>query len=317
MGEKKESIFAYGETWMCFCALTYALGNIFDRVAMSGVKTDPFLGAGLKAIPHILLALIFILLALDKKQFGDTADNPQPGAYRFFIYSGFVSSFLGQISFLQAIKFGGVNVAVPTVQVWTLICAIIGVVWLKEKFHKNLFIGLICAVVGLVVLSYGQFIGMPVSPQWYLGLLFGLLTACCWAASTSFFTKGQRLGVARFKGILTQYLSGLVFILFYILVSNRVDVFWTTPANFYYMILLAGVFSVVATILMYTAVRLSPMSKVIPINASYPALAAILAAIFLKENLSIVIFTGIILVAVGVVISQKRPEETVAQSEQY
>lgn len=310
MMNNNKSLFASGEIWMCFGAVAFALSNIFDKVAMSGVQTDPILGAAIKTIPYIVVSLIFILLALDQRQFGDTADNPQPGAYKYFIFAGFIGEFIGAICFLQAIKFGGVNVAVPTVQVWTLIAAIIGVIWLKEKFHINIFIGLACVVVGLVVLSYGQFIGIPVSPKWFIGLLLGLLTACCWALSTACFTKGQKMGAARFKGMFTQYLSALVFALIFLLIINRIHVVWTTPAHFYYMLITASLFSVAAMIFLYTAVRLSPMSKVIPINASYPALAAILAAIFLKENLSLIIFIGIILVAVGVVISQKRPEQT-------
>lgn len=309
MSKDKKSLFASGEIWMCFAAVAFALSNIFDRVAMTGVETDPILGAAIKTIPYIVVSGILILSGLDQRQFRDTADNPEPGAYKYFIFAGFIGEFVGGILFLQAIKYGGVNVAVPTVQIWTLIAAIIGVVWLKEQAHRNIFIGLVCVVVGLVVLSYGQFMGMPVSPKWYLGLVFALLTACCWALSTACFTKGQQMGAARFKGMFRQYLSALVFSLIFLLIINRARLIWTTPANFYYMLFAAASFSVVAMIFLYTAVRLSPMSKVIPINAGYPALAAVLAAIFLKENLSAVVLLGIALVAVGVVVSQRRPEE--------
>jgi bacterial/archaeal transporter family protein len=305
MSEGKRSLFSYGETWMVCTALSYSLGNIFDRVAMRGIKPDPFLGAIMKALPHVALALIFIFLALDKKQFGAKADTAETKAYRYFVYSGFVSAFIGQWSFLTAIRLGGINVAVPTIQVWTLIAALIGVVWLKEKFHINIFVGLVFAIVGLLVLCLGQYRGMPVSPHWYLGVPYGLLTACCYAFSTAFFTKGQKLGASRFKGIATAYTSGIIFLLIYMLVTGRMNVFSVTPSKFYYMILIAGILASMATIFMYTAVRLAPMSKVIPINTCYPALTAIIAGLFLGEKLNVFIMGGIILIIVGVTISQR------------
>jgi bacterial/archaeal transporter family protein len=305
MNEGKKSLFSYGETWMVFTALSYSLGNIFDRVAMRGIRPDPFLGAIMKALPHVAIALIFIFLALDKKQFGAKADTAEPKVYRYFVYSGFVSAFIGQWSFLNAIKLGGVNVAVPTIQVWTLIGALVGVVWLKEKFHINIFVGLAFAVVGLLTLCWGQYRGMPVSPKWYLAVPYGLLTACCYAFSTAFFTKGQKLGASRFKGIATAYTSGIIFLVIYMLATGKINVFSTTPGKFYYMILIAGILASMATIFMYTAVRLAPMSKVIPINTSYPALTAIIAALFLGEKLNVLIMAGIILIIVGVTISQR------------
>jgi uncharacterized membrane protein len=305
MNEEKKSLFSYGETWMVFTALSYSLGNIFDRVAMRGIRPDPFLGAIMKALPHVAIALIFIYFALDKKQFGAAADTAKPVAYRYFVYSGFVSAFIGQWSFLTAMKLGGVNVAVPTLQIWTLIAAIIGVVWLKEKFHINIFIGLVLAILGLLSLCWGQYTGMPVSPQWYLGVPYALLTAFCYALSTAFFTKGQRLGASRFKGIATAYTSGIIFLVAYMLATGKINVFSTTPTTFYYMILLAGVLGSMATIFMYTAVRLAPMSKVIPINTCYPALTAIIAAFFLGEKLNFFIMLGIILIIIGVTISQR------------
>lgn len=311
MNEKKP-VTQTGEFWMVFAALAYAAGNIFDKVAMSGVVTDTFVGGFVKQFPQMLLPLIFIIFAIDKKQFGASSapQTKQPlkvtlKKYKWFIFCGVVSELIASVAFLQSMQYGGINVAVPTVQTWTLMGAIMGIVFLKEKFHRNIVIGAAVAVAGLCILSYGQFIGMPVSEQWFVGLLLALVTAFCWALSTLFFTKGQRAGAERSKGMFLQYFSGAIFLIIFIAASGRMSLFSTMPGNFYGALLAAASFSAVAMIFLYTAVRLGRMSKILPINTSYPALTAIVAWLFLNESMNIFIGLGIIMVIIGVTISQR------------
>ena len=299
-----------GEFWMVFAALAYAAGNIFDKLAMSQVFTDSFCGGFVKEFPQMLLPLIFIIFGIDKKQFGKSSAPKRTfkenvSVYKWFILCGIVSELIASVLFLQAMKFGGVNVAVPTVQTWTLMGAVMGIIFLKEKFHRNIVIGAAIAVAGLCILSIGQFVGMPVSPQWFLGVIFALITALCWALSTLFFTKGQKAGAGRSIGMFLQYFSGAIFLLIFILCTDRVSLFTTIPGHFYGALLIAASFSAFAMIFLYTAVRLGRMSKILPINTSYPALTAIIAWLFLGESMNVYIAAGIVMVIIGVTISQR------------
>ncbi len=137
MNEKKP-VTQTGEFWMVFAALAYAMGNIFDKLGMSNVTTDTFIGGFIKEFPQMLLPLIFILIGLDKKQFGvqtvpKRSFKENLSIYKWFIFCGVVSELVASVLFLQAVKLGGINVAVPTVQIWTLMGAVLGIVFLKEK----------------------------------------------------------------------------------------------------------------------------------------------------------------------------------------
>lgn len=319
MNEKKP-VTQTGEFWMVFAALAYAMGNIFDKLGMSNVTTDTFIGGFIKEFPQMLLPLIFILIGLDKKQFGvqtvpKRSFKENLSIYKWFIFCGVVSELVASVLFLQAVKLGGINVAVPTVQIWTLMGAVLGIVFLKEKFHRNIVIGAAIAVAGLVVLSYGQFVGMPVSPQWYLGVVFALITALCWALSTLFFAKGQKEGAERSKGMFLQYFSGAIFLILFIIFSGRLSMFAEIPPNFYGSLLAAASFAAAAMFFLYTAVRLGRMSKILPINTCYPVLTAIVAWLFLGESMNIFIGLGIIMVIVGVTVSQ-RSRALMAETEQ-
>ena len=301
---EKRPVTQTGEFWMVITALGYAASNIFDKIGMSTYGTDGFLGALIKCTPQFVVPLILILLAVDKKQLGERPKVPLK-TYRYFVYCGFISSFIGQFFFLKAMQVGGVNVAVPTVQIWTLIGAVLGIVFLKEKFHKNIIFGAAIAVAGLVVLSIGQYLGIPVSDQWYLGIIYALITACSWAFSTLFYNKGQKLGGGRSWGMFTQYFSGAIFLLIFMGLTGRYSAFSATPGAIYATFLGSALLSTIATFGLYTAVRFSPMSKILPINTSYPALCAIVAWLFLGESMNILIGGGIILVIIGVTLSQK------------
>ncbi|HHY94286.1 MAG TPA: DMT family transporter, partial [Firmicutes bacterium] len=166
MGSAGRSITTYGEFWMACTALSYVAGNLFDRIGMGGFRADPWVGAIMKAIPQAGFAAIFILLQLDRQQFKEERRPVKGEAVWYFLASGLVSVFLGQVSFLTAMRLGGVAIAVPSMQVWTMIAAILGVLWLKEQFRPQVFLGLLVAVAGLVTLSVGQNLGKPVSAQW-------------------------------------------------------------------------------------------------------------------------------------------------------
>jgi len=301
---EKRPILQTGEFWMVITALGYAASNIFDKLAMSTYGTDGFLGALIKCIPQFVVPIILILIGVDKKQFGN---RPKVSikTYGWFVICGFISSFIGQWFFLEAMMVGGVNVAVPTVQIWTLIGALFGIVFLKEPFHKNIIWGAILAVAGLVILSLGQYLGVPVSDKWYLGIFFALITACCWALSTLFYNIGQKKGAGRSAGMATQYLSGAIFLVIWMGISGRFNVFAATPGAIYGTFLCSALLSTVATFGLYTAVRFSPMSKILPINTSYPAICAVVAWLFLGETMNIWIALGIILVIVGITFSQR------------
>jgi len=307
--ETKKNIWKSGEIWMVFTALSYAASNLFDRWGMFKVQADPYLGSAIKALPGVIFAVIMIWMGTDKKQFGKSTKIKDWKQLWPFLAGGLISEVFGTAFFLSAIMKGGIAIAVPTVQVWTFFAALMGVIFLKEKFHWNTVIGLAIAVAGLVIISMGQLKGVPMSPTWYLGFPWALLAALCWATTMTLVKKGQTDGVSRFKGYLAQHIVPIILIIPLMAVLGRMDAVSGMTSGFFWALFLSGVLgTTMAMIFMYTALRLSPLSKVIPINAGYPAVAAIAAWLIFGDALNALMLVGIVLVAAGVIWSQRRKE---------
>lgn len=303
---KPASAWQRGETWMIFTALSYAASNLFDRWGMFKVNADSFLGATVKCLPAVILAIVFILIGLDEKQFGQSTKLKSWKQLWPFFAGGLISEVLGTAFFLFAMQKGGVVVAVTTVQVWTFFAALMGVIFLKEKFRWNTIIGLLIAVAGLVLIAYGQLKGVPVGDKWYLGFPYALLAGLCWATTMTLVKAGQTSGVSRFKGYLAQHIVPFITIIPIMALRGNLNLLTESPFTFYVALFMSGLLgSTLAMIFMYTALRFSPLSKVIPINAAYPAIAAIAAWLIFKDSLNVLMLIGIAFVALGVVYSQR------------
>lgn len=304
--DTKKDIWKSGESWMVLTAISYAASNLFDRWGMFSVYADPYLGAAIKALPGVILALGMIWLGIDEKQFGKSTKVKDWKQLWPFLAGGLISEVFGTAFFLLAMQKGGLVIAVTTVQVWTFFAALMGVFFLKEKFRKSTIIGLAVACLGLVLLAQGQLQGVPPSPTWLLGFPFALLAGLCWAATMTLVKKGQTDGISRFKGYLAQHIVPIILIIPLMAVLGRMDAVTGLTSEFFVALFLSGILGgTLAMTFMYTALSLSPLSKVIPINAVYPALAAIAAWLIFGDALNVLMLVGMALVAAGVIWSQR------------
>ena len=291
---------------MVLTALSYAASNLFDRWGMFSVQADPYLGAAVKSLPGVILAVAMIWMGIDEKQFGKSTKVTDWKQLWPFLAGGLISEVFGTAFFLLAMQRGGLVIAVTTVQVWTFFAALMGVIFLKEKFRKSTIVGLAVACLGLVVLSQGQLQGVPASTTWYLGFPFALLAALCWATTMTLVKKGQTDGISRFKGFLAQHIVPIILIVPLMAVLGRMDALTGMTGGFFWALFLSGVLATtMAMTFMYTALSLSPLSKVIPINAAYPAVAAIASWIIFGDALNALMLVGIVFVAAGVIWSQR------------
>ncbi|MBE0634793.1 DMT family transporter, partial [Candidatus Bipolaricaulota bacterium] len=283
----------------------YAVANLFDQIAM--VQADPFVASTIKALLVSLFALAVLILSRNRLGLSTKSRSYWKGAARIYIAAGVVSEVIGTAAFLQAMKVGGINIATPMVQTWVIWSAIGSVLFLKEKVHAKTFIGLALALVGLLGLTYFQQRGIPFTPDWPKGIPYGLVAALGWAGSTILIRKGQTEGINRYVGMFMQFTAALVGLLIVIALTQRGNLFAQIPTETYlYLILSAIVAGVLGMICMYTALKLSPIEKVVPIIAGYPVLAALGGALFLGNYLNLGMMGGIVLVAAGVAVCQGR-----------
>lgn len=283
-------------------ALFFAIGNLFDQVAM--VKADPFVAALIRAIVVFVFSGTIFLLQRKKS----TESPPVTSRKRAIIIyggSGLCAEVFGMLSFYQAIKLGGISIAVPCTQTWLIWSALGGMLILGERTQLKTFIGLAFSVTGLILLIFFQGRGIPYTPMWKSGIAFGLLASLGWASSTILIRKGQIHGVNPYFGLAVQYLTAFIGIGTYIILSSRIDFFRQVPLKTYLYLFASSLSGgVMGMILMYQALHISPIDKVIPVLAIYPVIATIFGVLILKNFMNPGMLASILLVAAGIAISQ-------------
>lgn len=130
------------------------------------------------------------------------------------------------------------------------------------------------------------------------GALFAVLAAMSWALGTIFVRLGtQRLAVT--TGTLVSLLSGFVVILAVTAAMHPGELVGVPRATVLWIALLAMVQFPIGRFLTYQGIRLAGVAPATSIAGSSPLVAAILAAIFLHEPITVLIVAGIVAVVVG------------------
>lgn len=65
---------------------------------------------------------------------------------------GLLASVVGQLAFYQALKLGAVSQVTPVAGAYPLVAALLGWWWLREPFTISRSLGVLCIVVGLILL---------------------------------------------------------------------------------------------------------------------------------------------------------------------
>lgn len=291
-----------GALFMVGTACCFAVGNLFDQAAM--VKADPFIAALLRAfVVSVFGSGIFLIR---RKQLpGVRPITNRKKAIGIYSASGLCAEVFGMLSFYQAIKLGGISIAVPCTQTWLIWSALGGMIILGERTQFKTYLGLIFSVIGLILLIFFQEKGIPYTPEWKEGIFFGLLASLGWASSTILIRKGQIKGVNPFFGLTVQYLTAFIGIGTYVICSSRLNMFSQIPPGTYFLLFASSISGgVLGMIFMYQSLHISSIEKVIPVLAVYPVLATILGALILKNFMNPGMLISILLVAVGIAISQ-------------
>jgi len=134
-----------------------------------------------------------------------------------------------------------------------------------------------------------------------MGILLGLAAALCWG-SADLFARFATRKIGTVHTMLYMQLTGFVLLT----LAMRALGGWghlTDGSGWrpWAWGILAGVLNTSATLALYRSFEIGKMSVVAPVSASYPALTMLLAALT-GERLTVLRFTGIALIVVGVIL---------------
>ncbi len=292
--------------------LGYASANIFDRVAVSDINPlVPLVGPFLRGLPSLFLGIFLVSK-------NHTLGQLRPGAPSFigaraiwpFVVAGILST-AGLFVYYYAIRVGGVIITIPVLETYVIWGTLVAWFFLGERFHGLVLLGVGLIAGGLVLLSLGQLRGLPISPLWYWAIPLALFTALSYGVSGTLWRDGQLHGAHQSTAILLQFVTSVAVALLWLAALGRAAALVHTAARDVAALLASGVLSgIVGIYCMFTALRLMTVTRVYAFSALNPLVAALLARFFLHEYLNLPMLAGILLVCVGVALTQIfRPKE--------
>jgi drug/metabolite transporter (DMT)-like permease len=293
----------HGEPWALGTVLGYASANIFDRLAI--VHADPLIGPVVRGLPSLLLGIILVWKH-------GTLDQLRPSSPRYigwrailaFVAAGMIST-SGLFLYYFAIRVGGVTITIPVQETYVIWGTLLAWVVLRERIHRYALVGVGLIFAGLVGLSLGQATGQPISPLWYWAIPLGFGTALAYGVSGVLWRDGQLRGAHQSTAILLQFSTSVAVGLVGLLIAGRAPALLTTNWQSLAALLTSGVLSgVLAIYCMFTALRLMAVARVYASSSLTPLAATLFAHFFLHEFLNLLMLLGIVLVSIGVILTQ-------------
>lgn len=292
-----------GEPWALGCVVGYSSANIFDRVAV--VQADPLIGPVLRGLPSLALGIVLMWKHRTLNQLRPS--SPQYIGLRpiiAFVAAGVISTF-GLFLYYLAMSFGGVTITIPVQETYVIWGTLIAWIFLRERIHRYALGGVVLIFVGLLGLSLGQSRGHPISPHWYWALPLGLTTALSYGISGVLWRDGQLRGAHQSVAIFLQFITSVVAGFAGLLVAGRLPMLETATWRALAALLASGVLSgVFAIYCMFTALRLMAVARVYAFSSLTPLVATLFAHFFLHEFLNGLMLVGILLVSIGVILTQ-------------
>lgn len=292
-----------GEPWALGTVLGYSSSNALDDAAVK--IADPLVGPVLRGLPSLLLGIVLIW----KHR---TLNQLRPGSPEYigprpilaFVAAGLIST-CGLFLYYLAMSFGGATITVPVQETYVIWGTLIAWIFLGERIHRFALVGVFFIFVGLLGLAFGQFRGQPISPHWYLAIPLGLGTAFTYGISGVLWRDGQLRGAHQSVAIFLQFVTSVAVALVGLIVAGRFPTLPAAPGRALLALLGSGVLSgVFAIYCMFTALRLMAVARVYAFSSLTPLVATIFAHFFLHEFLNGLMLSGIVLVSVGVVLTQ-------------
>lgn len=292
-----------GEPWALGTVLGYASANTFDRFGVT--HTDPLVGPFLRGLPSLILGIVLVLKNRTFSQLRSSSpDYIGRRAILPFILAGVIST-VGLFLYYFAMKVGGVAIVVPVQETYVIWGTLIAWIFLNERIHRYAILGIGLIFLGLLVLTMGEWWGKPMTPYWFWAIPLAFCTALTYGVSGVLWRLGQLRGAHQSVAILLQFSTSVLVGLVGLLVMGRGNVLLSTNWETLGALLLSGVLSgIVAIYCMFTALRLMAVARVYAFSSLTPLAATIIAVLFLHEYLNTLMVGGILLVSLGVVLTQ-------------
>src|SRR5574344_34281 len=146
--KKKHTKIVKTNKWLIYAflsAIAASLTSILGKVGIEGVESN--LGTFIRTI--VVLVMAWIVVFVTKKQ--DGIKHIDKKSWLFLILSGFTTGF-SWLFYYKALQDGEASIVVPIDKLSIVITIFFSYFVLKEKLKKKSLLGLICIVIGTILL---------------------------------------------------------------------------------------------------------------------------------------------------------------------
>ena len=133
--------------WAILTAVVWGCVPALEKLGLSKIPVLP--GLFYRSLGVLLGAII--IFAFKFSQIKEIALSG--GGWAYLIIGGFLASFVGQLLFYNALKHGEASRVVPVAAAYPLVSFIIAVVLLGEKLTIAKTGGLVCVILGVILLG--------------------------------------------------------------------------------------------------------------------------------------------------------------------
>ena len=224
----------------------------------------------------------------------------------YFIFAGLSGVSLYYLFENTALTYTSASNVGVLVSVAPFFTAILSSIFIKsESLHKNFFIGFIIAISGIIFISFKDANNVSLSP---MGDILALLAAMIWAVYSLLSKKVSELGYNIIQCTRRIFFYGLIFMsvmLPFFDFTFDLSLFNNFTVIFNILFLGIGACSI-CFVTWNTAIKILGTIKTSAYIYIVPVITIITSFIVLKENISLSIIIGTILVLIGLFLSEKK-----------
>lgn len=294
-----------GESLSLVSAVSYALSNVVQAWTMA--EAPLYVGVALKSLPIWIIATIIYIKGKHGENTEFKREKISLNAFLLLILLGIFFHVLGNATLISALKYGGVIISTPIMGTQAIWISILAYFFLREIINIPMIIGMVISVLGTVVLTLGKSSSNIYIENLNLAIIMSLITAVSFAIGGLI----QRYLLTREKlsewTVMFYSLTSAQLILFVLVILNgNMNFYFTVGLLTFLKLMLTGIFCAVAIIALTKAMVFTQAAIVTTIGSLQTAIAPVLAAIFLKEEINGLMIFGILLIMAGVYIVQRK-----------
>lgn len=295
-----------GELLALFSAFCYGISSVVQAWAM--VKTPLYVGAALKSLPvWIISTIVFIS---NKKKCKYNKISKQRITVKIFLYLlilGTLFYVLGNTTIFAALKYGGVVISTPIMGTQAIWISILAYFILGEDINKEMITGMIIAIFGTLILTMGRSSSSVHIDNWKLAVFLSFITALSFALGgilQRFLLT--RKGVSVWTLMFYSLTSAQIILHILMIISGEITYYSQLNIVLFMKLMLSGIFSAFAVISITKSMIYTQAAVAVTINSLQTGVAPILARLFLKEELNLLMSIGISLIVIGVIIVRRK-----------